>query len=100
MNISINLAQDIYPVSELSLQAKQLIEKAQTTKRPLILTEDGRSVVALLDIGEFQALQEQLQWLWDWLDITQAEHGPFLPHEEVKNRYTWLLGGVADVTTN
>ncbi len=100
MNISINLAQDIYPVSALSLQANQLVKKAQTTKRPLILTEEGRSVVALLDINEFQALQEQLQWLWDWSDITQAEHGQFIPHEEVKNRYTWLLEGTSDVTTN
>ena len=60
MNMSINLAEDIYPISELESKAKQLIEKAQATKRPLIITEGGRSKVVIIDIGEFQALREQV----------------------------------------
>ena len=99
MGISINLAEDIYPLSELESQAKQLINKVQTTKRSLIFTEGGRSVVALLDIGEFQSLREQLTLMLDLLDISRAEQDEFTSHEVVKSRYAWLWEGAPDANT-
>ncbi len=101
MNVAVNLAEDIYPVSSLEVQAKQLIEKIKQTKRPLILTEAGRSVAALIDIGEFQALRDQLSLMLDLLEITQAEQGPFTAHEQVKEKYSWLFeDAVDDITTD
>jgi len=102
MDLSINLAEDIYPISECNTKAIQLIKKAQTTKRPLIITEEGRSAVAILDINEFQALREQLNLMWDILDITNAEQGTFIDHETVKNRYARLEENFpnANTTTN
>jgi len=102
MDISINLVEDIYPISEIESKATQLIKKAQTTKRPLIITEEGRSVVAILDINEFQALREQVNLMSDILDITYAEQGTFTDHETVKNRYARLFENFpnANTTTN
>jgi prevent-host-death family protein len=91
MDISINLAEDIYSLSDLQSRAKELVKKAQVTRRPLIITEGGRSVVAIVDIGEFQSLREQAMLVLDVLDIIRAERGPFTLHDEVKARYAWLF---------
>jgi prevent-host-death family protein len=107
MGLDINLAEDIYPVSDLQSQAKQLVKKAQTTKRPLIITEEGRSTIAMLDIAEFQLLREQAALVQDVLDIVRAEEGPFrrkrvvrlTSHKEVKSRYSWLFEEQADAAT-
>ena len=91
MDISINLAEDIYSISDLRSRAEELVEKAQATRRPLIITEGGRSVVAIVDIREFQSLREQAMLVLDVLDIIRAEQGPFTLHDEVKARYAWLF---------
>ena len=91
MDISINLAEDIYPISDLQSKAEQLVEKARTTRRPLIITEAGRSVVAIIDIGEFQTLLEQATLALDILDISEAEQGPFTPHAAVKAHYSYEI---------
>lgn len=91
MAININLAEDVYPLSDLQLETKKLIEKAQATRRPLLITEGGRSVVALVDIREFEALREQASLVLDVLDIVRAERMPFIPHDQVKARYAWLF---------
>ena len=96
MNMAINLAEDIYPISDLRSQTEQLVEKARTTKRPLIITEGGRSTVAMLDIGEFQVLREQAALVSDIVDILRAEQSPFTLHEEIKARYAWLFEEPAD----
>jgi len=100
MDISINLAEDIYPISEIESKATQLIKKARTTKRPLIITEEGRSAVVILDINEFQSLTEQVNLMLDVLDITYAEHGPFTNHETVKNRYARLFESFPNANTS
>lgn len=91
MEISINLAEDIYSLSDLQSRAKELVEKAQATRRPLIITEGGRSAVAIVDIEEFQSLRERAMLVLDILDIIRAERGPFTLHDKVKARYAWLL---------
>lgn len=91
MTISINLAEDVYPLSDLQFETKKLVEKAQTTRRPLLITESGRSIVALIDIREFEALREQASLVLDVLDIIKAERGPFVLHDQVKARYAWLF---------
>jgi len=91
MVININLAKDVYPLSDLQLDTKNLVEKAKTTRRPLLITEGGRSAVALIDIREFETLREQASLVLDVLDIVRAEQGPFIPHDQVKARYAWLF---------
>ncbi|MGB0386924.1 MAG: type II toxin-antitoxin system Phd/YefM family antitoxin [Ardenticatenaceae bacterium] len=99
MNMVINLAEDIYPISDLQSQTEQLVKKVRTTKRPLVITEAGRSAIAILDIGEFQLLREQAALMADIYDIARAEQGPFIAHEEVKSRYSWLFEEPADAET-
>ena len=91
MAININLAEDVYPLCDLQFDTKKLVEKARITRRPLLITEGGRSAVALIDIGEFEALREQASLALDVLDIVKAEQGPFIPHNQVKVRYAWLF---------
>lgn len=99
MGLDINLAEDIYPFSDLQSKAEQLVKKAQRTKRPLIITEEGRSTIAMLDIAEFQLLREQAALVQDVYDIALASEGPFTSHKEVKSRYSWLFEEQADAAT-
>ncbi|HYN88162.1 MAG TPA: type II toxin-antitoxin system Phd/YefM family antitoxin [Ardenticatenaceae bacterium] len=60
MATRIDLVEDVLPISELRLRAAQVIKKIQDTQRPLIITQYGRAVAVLLDVNQFQSLQDDL----------------------------------------
>jgi len=60
MATRIDLVEDVLPISELRLRAAQVIKKIQETQRPLIITQYGRAVAVLLDVNQFQSLQDDL----------------------------------------
>jgi len=60
MATRIDLVQDVLPISELRLRAAQVIKKIQKTQRPLVITQYGRAVAVLLDVNQFQMLQDTM----------------------------------------
>jgi len=60
MATRIDLVQDVLPISELRLRAAQVIKRIQKTQRPLVITQYGRAVAVLLDVNQFQALQDTM----------------------------------------
>jgi len=60
MATRIDLVQDVLPISELRLRAAQVIKKIQKTQRPLVITQYGRAVAVLLDVNQFQMLQDKM----------------------------------------
>jgi prevent-host-death family protein len=96
LSIEIDLATDILPLSDLKVRTEEVVKRAKETGRPMVLTEGGRSIVAVVDIGEFQRLREQAALAQDLVDIVIAERGPFISHEDVKERYGWLFEETAD----
>lgn len=64
------LDQDIKPVSEFRSNASSLLEHVRTTKRPLVITQHGRSAAILLDVNEYEKLMAKLDLLQE---IRQAE---------------------------
>ena len=60
MATRIDLVQDVLPISELRLRAAQVIKKIQKTQRPLVITQYGRAVAVLLDVNQFQTLQDTM----------------------------------------
>ena len=54
-------SQDIRPLSEFRANVAAFVEQVQTTKRPLVLTQHGRSAAVLLDVEAYEALLEQLE---------------------------------------
>ncbi|HBY96236.1 MAG: type II toxin-antitoxin system Phd/YefM family antitoxin [Ardenticatenaceae bacterium] len=74
MATRIDLVEDVLPISELRLRAAQVIKKIQETQRPLIITQYGRAVAVLLDVNQFQSLQDDLSELEARLQKLQREH--------------------------
>ena len=77
--------EDIRPLSEFRANAAAFVEKVRGTKRPLILTQHGRSAAVLLDVSTYEELVEQADLL---RDIRKAEgqiaRGEGLPHAKAK----------------
>lgn len=61
----IQLDEDIKSLSEFRANATKFIRKVHETKRPLVLTQKGKSSAVLLDVGEYEALLDKLELLQD-----------------------------------
>ena len=61
----IKLTDDIKNLSTFRAEATTCIKHIHNTKRPIVLTQSGRGVAVLLDINEYEALQEKIEVLQD-----------------------------------
>jgi antitoxin YefM len=66
----IRFDQDIQPLSEFRSGVASYIKQVNETRRPLVLTQRGKGVAVLLDIAEYEAMQEKIEILEE---IQQAE---------------------------
>lgn len=53
--------QDIRPLSEFRSSAASLIKQVRETKRPLVITQRGRSVGVFLDVEVYEAMQKKIE---------------------------------------
>jgi antitoxin YefM len=56
---------DVRPLSEVRAQIAAVVEQVQDTRRPVILTQRGRSAAVLLDVETYEELLEELELLRD-----------------------------------
>jgi antitoxin YefM len=85
--ISMNLKDDIQPVSELEAKAANLLRQVQETRRPVVLTEGGKGAAVLVDLESYQGLLEEIELLRDvHRGLADAEAGRVTPHEEARAR--------------
>lgn len=59
------LDEDIRPLSEFRTNTATLIERVRKTKRPLVLTQHGRSAAVVLDVSEYERLVERQELIDD-----------------------------------
>jgi len=64
-------SEDIQPLSTFRANAASLVQQVRETKRPLVLTQHGRSAAVILDVGEYEAMVEEIELL---RDVRQAEY--------------------------
>jgi prevent-host-death family protein len=57
--------EDIHPLSDFRSNAAAFVERVRNTRRPVILTQRGRSAAVLMDVAEYEALVEELELLRD-----------------------------------
>lgn len=63
--ISIRFSEDVRPLSEFRANAAAFVEQIQTTRRPIVLTQHGRSTAVLMDVFEYERLVERAEVLED-----------------------------------
>ena len=79
----IHLKVDIKPVNEFRANAAALIEQVRETKRILVLTQRGRSVAVVVEVGEYQRIVEELELLRD-INVAEKQlaEGKGIEHEQ------------------
>jgi len=81
----VNLEEDIKPLSEFRANAASLVKHVKDTRRPLVITQHGKSSAILLDVKEYQILLDKIEILQDvQLAEQQLSDGKGLNHSEAK----------------
>jgi len=52
-------AEDVHPVSEFRSKAAGFITQVHNTKRPLVITQNGKSAAVLLDVTIYDSMVEK-----------------------------------------
>ncbi|RLA19042.1 MAG: prevent-host-death family protein [Gammaproteobacteria bacterium] len=72
-------------MSEFRSGVASFVKQVHETKRPLIITQHGKGVGVLLDVGEFEAMQEKIELLEDiQASISQLEAGNGVSHSDAR----------------
>lgn len=76
---------DIRPLADFRANLAAVVQQVRRTRRPVILTQHGRSAAVLLDAAEYEALLERADLLDD-VRIAEAEvaAGKGLAHTKAK----------------
>lgn len=82
----INPKEDIRPLSDFRAGVSSYIQQVVETKRPLVITQHGRGVAVLTDVGEFESMQARLELLEDvYKAENQIDEGRGVDHETAKS---------------
>ena len=83
----INLQEDVHPMSKFRAEVSSFLKQVTETKRPLLITQRGKGIAVLMDVGEFETLQEKLELLEDiYKSEVQIDKGKGIEHQAVKKR--------------
>ncbi len=81
------LDQDVKPISEFRANAASLVQQVQRTRRPLVITQQGRSAAVLLAVSEYEKLLEKLELLQDvHTGEDQIDLGQGIPHGAARKK--------------
>jgi len=83
----VQLDKDIRPLSEFRANVASFIKEVQKTKRPLVITQHGKSAAVMLDVAEYEALVEKIELLTDiQIAETQLNKGEGVSHEKAREK--------------
>jgi antitoxin YefM len=78
---------DVRPVTEFRAHTSEVLRHIHATKRPVILTQNGRSAAVLLDVDVYEDLLDELAFVKSvQTGLAQADAGQVVAHEEVEAR--------------
>lgn len=88
----INVAEDIVPVAELGSHATELLEQLHETRRPIVITRDGKPAAVMITPEEFEELEYR-----DYVTakvregLESAEREPTVSLDEARKRLTTVI---------
>ena len=81
------LDQDVKPISEFRANAASLVQQVRRTKRPLVITQQGRGAAVLLDVSEYEKLLATLELLQDLHTAkSQIDDGRGIAHTAARRK--------------
>lgn len=76
---------DIRSMSEFRTRIAAFIKQVHDTKRPLIITQHGKGAAVLLDVTQYEAMQDKIELLQDiHTSIAQIETAKGIEHKDAK----------------
>jgi len=83
----LKINQDIRSMSEFRSGVASFLKQVHDTKRPLVITQHGKGVAVLLDVNEFEVMQDKIE-LYEDLEkaITQIEADSGISHDDAKKQ--------------
>ena len=83
----LRIDQDIKPLSEVRTGIAGCIKQVRDTKRPVVITQNGKGVAVLLDASEYENMQERIELLTDvQTSLGQLASGHGITHVDAKNK--------------
>ena len=83
----LKIDQDIRSLSEIRNGMTNFIKQVRDTKRPVVITQNGKGVAVILDVKEFEAMQEKIELLSDiQTSFKQLEKGAGISHQDAKKK--------------
>jgi prevent-host-death family protein len=55
--------QDIQPLSDFRAGAASFIRQVNETRRPIVITQRGKGVAVVVDVAEYESMQEKIELL-------------------------------------
>ena len=87
-------SEDLIPVSDFRIRTAEVVAKLKKNKRPIILTQRGRSAAVLEDVREYERRVERLELLEAILDgIRAGERGAVVSHSKAMAELDKVLSG-------
>ena len=83
----VRVDEDIRPLSEFRAGVATFIKQIHETRRPMVLTQRGRGVAVLVDVQEYERMQERLELLEELYKAEEqiaSEEG--ISHEDARSR--------------
>ena len=78
---------DVWPVTEFRANASSVLDQVHATKRPVILTQHGRSTAVLMDVDVYEGLLDEVELIRAVrTGEEQLAAGEVIPHEDVEVR--------------
>ena len=83
----INLKEDIKPLTEFRANVAAFVKKVRKSKRPIVITQHGKSSAVMLGVEEYESLIEKIEILQDiHLAEKQLSDGKAIEHEDVRRQ--------------
>ena len=79
--------EDIRPLSDFRTHASDFVRQVRDTKRPMVITDHGKSAAVLLDASEYESILRKMETLEDIrIGERQIAQGRGVSHETALKR--------------
>jgi prevent-host-death family protein len=84
---AVKFSQDVVPLGDLKVNPGKVVRQIEETGRPVLLTSHGRGVVVVQGLSEFEAAQEEREFMRAVVaGLADIDAGRVIPFAEVKRR--------------
>jgi len=83
----VNLNTGVIPLSAFRANATRCVMQVRETRRPMVITQHGKSASVLMDVGEYEILMDRLELLQDVQTAeSQLARGLAVPHAKARKQ--------------